>query len=80
MATLTGGDTLSLNNLKTATGAGAASISSAMGSTPSAGANISFSSFAIDTVGSISGYTYLPENNSDTYTLGFTGEGANFIN
>ena len=78
MATLTGGDTLSLNNLKTATGAGAASISSAMGSTPSAGANISFSSFAIDTVGSISGYTYLPENNSDTYTLGFTGEGANF--
>lgn len=79
MATLTSGDTLSLNNLRTATGAGAASISSAMGSTPSAGSNISFSSFAIDSVGSISGYTYLPENNSDTYTLGFGGEGANFI-
>ena len=79
MATLTSGDTLSLNGLKTATGAGAASISSAMGSTPAAGSNISFSSFAIDSVGSISGYTYLPENNSDTYELLFGGEGANFI-
>jgi len=78
MATLVSGDTLSLNSLKSATGAGAASISSAMGSTPSAGSNISFSSFAIDTVGSISGYTYGVENTSEGYTLQFTGAGANF--
>ena len=80
MATLSSGDTLSLNGLKTATGAGAASISSAYGSTPAAGSNISFSSFAIDSVGSISGYAYLPENNSDTYTLSFGGAGTQFNN
>lgn len=79
MATLSSGDTLSLSNLGDAADTSTKSISSVMGTTPSAGDNISFSSFAIDSVGSISGFTYMPENNSDTYTLGFGGEGTNFI-
>ena len=80
MATLVSGDTLSLNALKTATGAAAASVSSCYGSTPSAGSNISLGSFSLDTVSGITGYTYLPENNSDTYTVGFTGAGTQFNN
>jgi len=78
MATLTSGDTLSLNNLKTATGAAAASVSSCAGGTPSAGDNISLSSFSLDSVTGISGFTYLPENNSDTYTVTFSGAGTYF--
>jgi hypothetical protein len=47
-----------------------------MGGTPSAGDNISFSSFAIDSVGSISGYTYGVEETSEDYTLTFSGAGS----
>jgi hypothetical protein len=77
MATLSSGDTLSLANLRDSSAASAASISSVMGSTPSAGDNISFSSFAIDSVGSLSGFTYGVENTSETYTLSFNGAGSN---
>jgi hypothetical protein len=77
MATLSSGDTLSLADLRDSTAASAASISSVMGSTPSAGDNISFSSFAIDSVGSLSGFTYGVENTSEDYTLSFSGAGAN---
>ena len=77
MATLTSGDTLSLANLRDSSAAVAASISSVMGSTPSAGSNISFSSFAIDSVGSLSGFTYGVENTSENYTLSFNGAGSN---
>jgi len=77
MATLSSGDTLSLANLRDSTAASAASISSVWGSTPSAGSNISFSSFAIDSVGSLSGFTYGVENTSETYTLSFSGAGSN---
>lgn len=77
MATLSSGDTLSLADLRDSTAASAASISSVMGSTPSAGSNISFSSFAIDSVGSLSGFTYGVENTSETYTLSFNGAGTN---
>jgi hypothetical protein len=77
MATLSSGDTLSLANLRDSSAASAASISSVMGSTPSAGDNISFSSFAIDSVGSLSGFTYGVENTSETYTLSFNGAGTN---
>jgi len=77
MATLSSGDTLSLANLRDSTAASAASISSVWGSTPSAGSNISFSSFAIDSVGSLSGFTYGVENTSETYTLSFNGAGSN---
>ena len=77
MATLSSGDTLSLANLRDSTAATTASISSVMGTTPSAGDNISFSSFAIDSVGSLSGFTYGVENTSETYTLSFSGAGSN---
>ena len=77
MATLSSGDTLSLADLRDSTAASEASISSVWGSTPSAGSNISFSSFAIDSVGSLSGFTYGVENTSETYTLSFSGAGSN---
>ena len=77
MATLSSGDTLSLADLRDSTAATVASISSVMGSTPSAGSNISFSSFAIDSVGSLSGFTYGVENTSETYTLSFGEAGTN---
>ena len=77
MATLSSGDTLSLADLRDSSAATAASISSVMGSTPSAGSNISFSSFAIDSVGSLSGFTYGVENTDENYTLSFTGGGSN---
>ena len=78
MATLVSGDTLSLNNLKTATGASAASVSACAGGSPSAGDNISLGSFSLDSVVGISGFTYLPENNADTYTVTFSGAGTYF--
>lgn len=83
MPTLSSGDTLSLNNLNTATGgtgASEASIGTIYNGTPSAGDNISFSSFAIDSVGSISGYTYGVEETNEDYTLGFGGAGTNHGN
>lgn len=77
MATLESGDTLSLADLRDSTAATTAAISDIMGTTPSAGDNISFSSFAIDSVGSLSGFTYGVENTSEDYTLSFSGAGSN---
>ena len=74
------GDTLSLNNLAGATGNtqnSNVSLGSIKGS-PSAGDNIGLDTFAIDTVDSISGYTYAVEDTNETYTLGFTVSGSNF--
>ena len=76
MPSLSSGDTLSLNNLGLATDTATKSISSIVGGSPSAGDNISFSSFAIDSVGSISGYTYGVEDTSEDYTLTFSGAGT----
>ena len=74
MATLSSGNTLSLNNLATATDNGTKSMGTIGGtSTP-----ISMSAFAIDAVGSLSGFTYVVENTSENYTLGFTNEGGRF--
>lgn len=76
MATLTSGDTLSLNSLGGATGQSTKSLSAAKGNSTGP---ISLSSFAIDSVDTIEGgYTYLVENTSETYTLGFSGDGSNF--
>lgn len=75
MATLTSGNTLSLNSLASATGQTAKSLSAAKGNTTGP---ISLSSFAIDSVGSITGYTYAVEGTSEAYTLGFNGAGSNF--
>ena len=75
MATLSSGNTLSLNSLASATGQSTKSLSAAKGNTTGP---IAMSSFAIDSVGSLSGYTYAVEGTTETYTLGFSGDGANF--
>jgi len=75
MPTLTSGNTLSLNNLAAATGQATKSLSAAKGNTTGP---IAMSSFAIDSVGSLSGFTYAVEGTSETYTLGFSGDGTNF--
>ena len=72
---ITAGETLSLNSLGSATGQATKSLSAAKGNTSGP---ISMSSFGIDAVDSITGFTYLVENIADTYTLEFTGAGANF--
>lgn len=75
MAILTSGNTLSLNGLAGATGQTTKSISATAGTTSGP---ISLSQFAIDTVAGIFGYTYAVENTSETYNLGFSGEGTRF--
>ena len=75
MATLTSGNTLSLNNLASATGQATKSFSAAAGTTTGP---IAISSFAIDSVGSVSGYTYAVEGTSESYTLGINGAGSYF--
>ena len=75
MATLTSGQTKSLNNLAAATGQGTKSISAAKGDSIGP---IAMSSFAIDAVGSVTGYTYSVESTTETYTLGFDAAGTNF--
>jgi hypothetical protein len=72
---ITSGETLSLNGLASATGQTEKSLSAAKGNTTGP---IAMSSFGIDEVGSVSGFTYAVENTSENYTLGFTGEGGNF--
>jgi hypothetical protein len=75
MATLTSGQTKSLNNLASATGQATKSMSAAKGNSTGP---IAMSSFAIDSVDSVTGYTYAVESTTETYTLGFTGAGSNF--
>jgi hypothetical protein len=75
MATLVSGNTLSLNSLGGATGQATKSLSAAKGDSTGP---IAMSSFAIDSVGTISGFTYAVENTTETYTLGFNGAGTNF--
>lgn len=78
------GDTLSLGKLGEATGlytigAGANISLGTIKGTPAASDNISLGGdFFIDSVDSISGYTYAVENTSETYTLGFAGAGSRF--
>lgn len=70
------GDTLSLSNLQGATGAAAKSLSSAAGTTTGP---IAMSEFSIGSVDSITGYTYVKESTSETFTLGFTDAGSRFL-
>lgn len=77
---ISAGETLSLNSLAGATGItqGAnVSLGTIKGS-PSADDNITISSYGVDSIGSLSGYTYAVESTNETYTLGFGGEGTNF--
>ena len=75
MATLSSGDTLSLNNLATATDQSTKSMGTIAGSVATP---ISMSAFAIDSVGSLSGFTYVVENTSEDYVLGFGAAGGRF--
>ena len=75
MATLSSGDTLSLNNLATATDNGTKSMGTVAGGTSTP---ISMSAFAIDSVGSLGGFTYVVESTSEDYVLGFGGAGGRF--
>lgn len=75
MATLSSGDTLSLNNLATATDQSTKSMGTIAGGTSTP---ISMSAFAIDEVGGLSGFTYVVENTSEDYVLNFTGSGGRF--
>ena len=79
MPTLSSGDTLSLNSLGSATGQAASDISlGTIKGTPTAGDNIGLSTFAVDSLDSISGFTYGVEGTSENYTTLWTGEGTNF--
>ena len=73
------GDNLEASNLKAATGQTVTSnfsIAAAAGTTTGP---IAFSDFTIDSVGSISGFTYVKESTSETYTLGFGNPGSRFL-
>lgn len=79
MATISAGDSLSLKNLGTAvrtTDTGSGISLNALNA--SAGTIVSMSGWGIDSVGSITGYTYAVESTTETYTLGFGGEGNKF--
>ena len=81
MATLISGDTLSLNNLAGANGVtqnSNVSLGTIKGGSPSGGDNITLSSFAVDSIDSMSGFTYAVESTTETYTIGSTGGGSNF--
>lgn len=80
MATLVSGDTLSLNNLAGATGftQGANVSLGTIKGTPVSGDIIGLSNWAIDSVDSISGYTYAVEATSENYTIQFSGAGSRF--
>ena len=75
MATVNSGNTLSLNNLAAATDESTKSLGSCAGSTATP---ISMSAFAIDAVGSLSGFTYVVESTAEDYVLGFTNPGGRF--
>ena len=80
MATLSSGDTLSLNDLAGANGVtqGAnVSLGSIKGS-PQANDDIALSKFAVDTIGSMSGFTYAVEDTTETYTISSAGGGTHF--
>jgi hypothetical protein len=78
MPTLTSGDTLSLNNLAGATGFTQNSNVS-LGTIKGSSVTTALSSYAVDLIGSASGFTYAVENTSETYTLGTGSDaGSNF--
>ena len=68
---ISAGETLSLNNLAGATGFTQSSNVSlgAIKGSPQAGDNISLSSFGVDSIDSISGFTYAVESESDQEVL-----------
>tara|TARA_Y100000996_G_C22552143_1_gene654087 strand:+ start:1531 stop:2829 length:1299 start_codon:yes stop_codon:yes gene_type:complete len=78
MPTLSSGDTLSLKSLGTATGTSSGSGVSLNAINGSAGATVQLSQYAIDSVGSVSGFTYVVESTTETFRLNFSGSGSKF--
>ena len=76
MATLEAGDTLSLNNLASATDNSTKSMGTCAGSTSTP---ISMSAFCIDTVTGVSGFTYVVESTAEDYDVTFNGAGGRFV-
>lgn len=76
MATVNSGNTLSLNNLASATDESTKSMGTIAGSTSTP---ISMSAFAIDAVGAVGGFTYVVESTAEDYVLGFTNPGGRFV-
>ena len=73
------GDTLSLKNLGTALSNTASGSGISLNTLNGGGSTqISIDDFAIDAVGAVSGFTYLVENTSENYDLGFSNPGSKF--
>tara|TARA_B110000211_G_scaffold105472_1_gene122694 strand:+ start:899 stop:2206 length:1308 start_codon:yes stop_codon:yes gene_type:complete len=81
MPTLVSGDTLSLNNLAGANGVtqGANVSLGAIKGSPVANDSIGLSSFSLDAVTTIGGFTYAIESTTETYTLGTSNPGTRFV-
>jgi hypothetical protein len=77
MPTLTSGATLSLNALAGATG-NTQNSNVSLGTIKGSSVTTGLSSYAVDSIGDVSGFTYAVENTSETYTLGTSGGGTNF--
>ena len=78
MPTLSSGDTLSLKSLGTATGTSSGSGISLNAINGSAGSTVQLSQYAIDSVGSVGGFTYVVESTTETFRLNFGGSGSKF--
>jgi len=81
MPTLSSGDTLSLNDLAGANGVtqnANVSLGTIKGGSPSSGDDIGLSTFAVDSINSMSGFTYAIESTTETYTISTSGAGSNF--
>ena len=78
MPTLTSGDTLSLNALAGATG-NTQNSNVSLGTIRGSAVTTGLSSYAVDSIGSVSGFTYAVENTSEIYNLGTGSDaGTNF--
>jgi hypothetical protein len=77
MPTLTSGNTLSLNALAGATG-NTQNSNVSLGIIKGSAVSTALSSYAVDSIDAVSGFTYAVENTSETYTLGTSGGGSNF--
>jgi hypothetical protein len=77
MPTLTSGNTLSLNALAGATG-NTQNSNVSLGTIKGSAVSTALSSYAVDAINAVSGFTYAVENTSETYTLGTSGGGTNF--
>ena len=78
----TDGQNLSLGKLKRAISSSIASYTNADTSLGNASGNSSdtkMSEFSIDSVDSVTGFTYLWEQTSEDYTVNFSGAGSRFL-